>query len=123
MKSTRFILFFNRFFFSNYTIYFFIPQIKMPNERTPLLSSPPPPPPPPWDARRSLIAGVLVLTTLTLERLAFYSLAANLFLLLNVGGWSARSAMTAVLWLVGVAHFSALGGGWLADGLVGRLVS
>jgi hypothetical protein len=31
--------------------------------------------------------------------------------------------MTAVLILVGIAHFSALGGGWLADGLVSTGVS
>jgi hypothetical protein len=31
--------------------------------------------------------------------------------------------MTAVLILVGIAHFSALGGGWLADGLASIGVS
>ncbi|PSN41808.1 Solute carrier family 15 member 4 [Blattella germanica] len=87
----------------------------METETTPLLLRPAP-----WDPRRSTIAGALVLVTLTLERLAFYALVANLFLFLNLGGWSPRGNMTAVLILVGVAHFSALGGGWLADGLVGR---
>ncbi|XP_067014683.1 solute carrier family 15 member 4 [Anabrus simplex] len=74
----------------------------------------------PWDPRRSCIAGVIVLITLTLERLAFYALVANLFVFLSLGGWSPRGAMTAVLMLVGVAHFSALGGGWLADAWIGR---
>ncbi|XP_021933393.1 solute carrier family 15 member 4-like isoform X2 [Zootermopsis nevadensis] len=85
----------------------------METESTPLLQRPAP-----WDPRRSAIAGGLVLVTLTLERLAFYALVANLFLFLSLGGWSPRGSMTAVLILVGVAHFSALGGGWLADGLV-----
>jgi len=87
----------------------------METEATPLLVRPAP-----WDPRRSTIAGGLVLVTLTLERLAFYALVANLFLFLSLGGWSPRGSMTAVLVLVGIAHFSALGGGWLADGLVGR---
>jgi hypothetical protein len=85
----------------------------METESTPLLLQPAP-----WDPRRSTVAGGLVLVTLTLERLAFYALVANLFLFLSLGGWSPRGSMTAVLILVGVAHFSALGGGWLADGLV-----
>jgi len=85
----------------------------METESTPLLVRPAP-----WDPRRSTIAGGLVLVTLTLERLAFYALVANLFLFLSLGGWSPRGSMTAVLVLVGIAHFSALGGGWLADGLV-----
>lgn len=85
----------------------------METESTPLLLQPAP-----WDPRRSTIAGGLVLVTLTLERLAFYALVANLFLFLSLGGWSPRGSMTAVLILVGVSHFSALGGGWLADGLV-----
>jgi hypothetical protein len=85
----------------------------METESTPLLLRPAP-----WDPRRSAVAGGLVLVTLTLERLAFYALVANLFLFLSLGGWSPRGSMTAVLILVGVAHFSALGGGWLADGLV-----
>lgn len=92
----------------------------METEATPLLSRPMQSGPLPWDPRRSCIAGVLVLITLTLERLAFYALVANLFVFLSLGGWSPRAAMTAVLMLVGVAHFSALGGGWLADALIGR---
>ncbi|GFG29063.1 hypothetical protein Cfor_02093 [Coptotermes formosanus] len=83
----------------------------METESTPLLMRPAP-----WDPRRSTVAGGLVLVTLTLERLAFYALVANLFLFLSLGGWSPRGSMTAVLILVGIAHFSALGGGWLADG-------
>jgi hypothetical protein len=90
----------------------------METESTPLLMRPAP-----WDPRRSTIAGGLVLVTLTLERLAFYALVANLFLFLSLGGWSPRGSMTAVLVLVGIAHFSALGGGWLADGLVSIDVS
>ena len=90
----------------------------METETTPLLMRPAP-----WDPRRSTIAGGLVLVTLTLERLAFYALVANLFLFLSLGGWSPRGSMTAVLILVGIAHFSALGGGWLADGLASIGVS
>jgi hypothetical protein len=90
----------------------------METESTPLLVRPAP-----WDPRRSTVAGGLVLVTLTLERLAFYALVANLFLFLSLGGWSPRGSMTAVLVLVGIAHFSALGGGWLADGLVSIEVS
>lgn len=92
---------------------FLCTQYLMETESTPLLLRPAP-----WDPRRSAVAGGLVLVTLTLERLAFYALVANLFLFLSLGGWSPRGSMTAVLILVGVAHFSALGGGWLADGLV-----
>ncbi|XP_046979798.1 solute carrier family 15 member 4-like [Schistocerca americana] len=92
----------------------------METESTPLLFRPQQGGPLPWDPRRSRIAGVVVLITLTLERLAFYALVANLFVFLSLGGWSPRAAMTAVLMLVGVAHFSAVGGGWLADALIGR---
>jgi peptide/histidine transporter 3/4 len=88
----------------------------METETTPLIRQPLP-----WDPRRSYTAGAIVLVVLTLERLAFYALVANLFLFLSVGmNWSPRAAMMAVLLLVGIAHFSALGGGWLADALLGR---
>lgn len=93
------------------------------DETTPLLARPQQGPQTgqlPWDPRRSCIAGIFVLITLTLERLAFYALVANLFLFLSLGHWSPDSGMTAVLLLVGVAHFSALGGGWLADAWIGR---
>jgi len=74
----------------------------------------------PWDPSRRKWAAVLLLTSLTLERLAFYALVTNLYVFLSLGGISSQDCLTAVLVLVGVAHFSALGGGWLADGLLGK---
>jgi solute carrier family 15 (peptide/histidine transporter), member 3/4 len=77
----------------------------------------------PWSRRRSLLAGGLVLSTLFLERLAFYSLLSNFYIFLTNDGhtsWSSDEALSATLLLTGLAYFSALPAGWLADAVVGR---
>ncbi|KAJ1523836.1 hypothetical protein ONE63_010394 [Megalurothrips usitatus] len=73
-----------------------------------------------WDPVRSRKAATFVLLALTLERLAYYALLANLLVFLSLGGNTPKEAMTAVLVVGAIAHFSALGGGWLADGALGR---
>ena len=75
---------------------------------------------PQWDPIRGRKAATLVLLALTLERLAYYALLANLLVFLSLGGNPPREAMTAVLVVGAIAHFSALGGGWLSDGALGR---
>lgn len=75
-----------------------------------------------WDPVRGRKAATLVLLALTLERLAYYALLANLLVFLSLGGNPPREAMTAVLVVGAIAHFSALGGGWLSDGALGRLI-
>ena len=72
-----------------------------------------------WDPIRGRKAATLVLLALTLERLAYYALLANLLVFLSLGGNPPREAMTAVLVVGAIAHFSALGGGWLSDGALG----
>jgi hypothetical protein len=74
----------------------------------------------PWDPRRGKIAGGLVLGVLTLERLAFYAVLSNLYVFLTTGPtpWASDEAIAATLLLVGLAYFSALPAGWLADAVV-----
>ncbi|XP_026279499.1 solute carrier family 15 member 4-like isoform X2 [Frankliniella occidentalis] len=102
----------------------------MEGERTPLLRKPSPIGSSPnlatqssglqWDPVRGTKAATCVLLALTLERLAYYALLANLLVFLSLGGNTPKEAMTAVLVVGAIAHFSALGGGWLADGALGR---
>lgn len=73
-----------------------------------------------WDPIRGRKAATFVLLALTLERLAYYALLANLLVFLILGGNTPKEAMTAVLVVGAIAHFSALGGGWLSDGALGR---
>lgn len=74
----------------------------------------------PWDPRRGKIAGGLVLAVLTLERLAFYAVLSNLYVFLTTGpnAWPSEDAISATLLMVGLAYFSALPAGWIADALV-----
>lgn len=75
-----------------------------------------------WDPIRGRKAATFVLLALTLERLAYYALLANLLVFLILGGNTPKEAMTAVLVVGAIAHFSALGGGWLSDGAIGKIV-
>lgn len=74
-----------------------------------------------WDPVRGRKAATFVLLALTLERLAYYALLANLLVFLSLGGNTPKEAMTAVLVVGAIAHFSALGGGWLSDGALGTV--
>jgi len=78
----------------------------------------------PWSRQRSLLAGGLILSTLFLERLAFYSLLSSFYIFLTNEGrtavWSSDEALSATLLLTGLAYFSALPAGWLADAVIGR---
>ncbi|CAB3382678.1 Hypothetical predicted protein [Cloeon dipterum] len=73
----------------------------------------------PWNSRLTILSGGLVLATLFLERLAFYSVLTNLYIYLTKA-WSSDEALSATLLLTGLAYFSALPAGWLADAVVGR---
>ncbi|GAB6030121.1 hypothetical protein CHUAL_005800 [Chamberlinius hualienensis] len=72
--------------------------------------------------RRRKIAAAAILITLTLERLAFYSLVSNLYLFINGNplDWMSYNAMAATYLFTGVAFFCALPGGWLADSFIGK---
>lgn len=68
------------------------------------------------------LSGITVLITLTLERIAFYSLAGNMLLFLNQKPflWLSYNAMTATYVLTGIAFASSIFAGWLADSVFGR---
>lgn len=68
------------------------------------------------------LAGSAILIVLTLERIAFYSVAGNMFLFLNQKPflWMSYNAMTATLILTGVSYVCSIIGGWLADSVLGR---
>lgn len=78
------------------------------------------------EARKQVIATIVILIVLTLERLAYYALATNFFLFLNKGpwdgplAWDSLDAMNAVFVLAGVSYMSALLGGYISDAWLGR---
>ncbi|OPL32855.1 solute 4 carrier family 15 member, partial [Mytilus galloprovincialis] len=71
------------------------------------------------------VAEGAVLLTITLERIAFYSLAGNLVLFLNTNpyAWTSYNAMYALLYFFGISYLMSFFGGLIADTLLGRFKS
>lgn len=74
------------------------------------------------DRFRRYASSTCILLTVILERIAFYSLAGNLFLFLyqKPFEWLYYNAMNALYVLTGVTYISSFFGGWLADSFIGR---
>ncbi|XP_067125178.1 solute carrier family 15 member 4-like [Centruroides vittatus] len=74
------------------------------------------------DKFRRYASSSCILLTVSLERIAFYSLAGNLFLFLyqKPFEWLYYNAMNALYVLTGVTYISSFFGGWLADSFLGR---
>lgn len=72
--------------------------------------------------RKVKFAEGAILVTITLERLAFYSLAGNLVLFLNKYPyqWESFNSMYALLYFFGISYLMSFLGGLLADTLLGR---
>lgn len=72
--------------------------------------------------RKLKFAEGAILVTITLERLAFYSLAGNLVLFLNKipYEWKSFNSMYALLYFFGISYLMSFIGGLLADTLLGR---
>ena len=72
--------------------------------------------------RKVKFAEGAILVTITLERLAFYSLAGNLVLFLNIVPyeWDSVNSMYALLYFFGISYLMSFFGGLLADTLLGR---
>lgn len=72
--------------------------------------------------RKVKFAEGAILVTITLERLAFYSLAGNLVLFLNKYPyqWESFNSMYALLYFFGISYSMSFLGGLLADTLLGR---
>jgi peptide/histidine transporter 3/4 len=72
--------------------------------------------------RKVKFAEGAILVTITLERLAFYSLAGNLVLFLNIVPyeWESVNSMYALLYFFGISYLMSFLGGLLADTLLGR---
>ncbi|XP_050408235.2 solute carrier family 15 member 4 [Patella vulgata] len=68
------------------------------------------------------VACGMILFTVILERLAFYSLSGNLVLFLNKNpfNWMSYHALSASFYFLGVSFVTSLFGGWLADSFLGR---
>ncbi|KAK6190852.1 hypothetical protein SNE40_002627 [Patella caerulea] len=68
------------------------------------------------------VACGMILFTVILERLAFYSLSGNLVLFLNKKpfSWMSYHALSASFYFLGVSFVTSLFGGWLADSFLGR---
>lgn len=71
------------------------------------------------------VAEAAVLMTITLERIAFYSLAGNLVLFLNTNpyAWTSYNAVYALLYFFGISYLMSFFGGLIADTLLGRFKS
>lgn len=76
----------------------------------------------PRNGIRVWIPGCIILFIVLLERVAFYSLTANLYLFLNQNlfSWTSYNAMNSLFLFTGVVYVSCLFGGWLADSVLGR---
>ncbi|XP_076346091.1 solute carrier family 15 member 4-like [Tachypleus tridentatus] len=74
---------------------------------------------------KHLFSSLAVLLTVMLERIAFYSLAGNLFLFLNQNPymWASYNSMNALFIFTGTTFVSSLFGGWLADAILGRFTA
>lgn len=79
----------------------------------------------PWDPLRAKKSGIMILVSVTLERLAYFAVVMNLFLYLNKGqpeiqSWEPIEALTAVYVIHGVSCICSPIGGWLSDSFIGR---
>lgn len=68
------------------------------------------------------VAQCAILVTVTLEKVAFYSLAGNLVFFLNKYPyeWKSYNSMVALFFFFGISYLASFFGGLLADALVGR---